>query len=44
MKTEIIKIATFTCMVIVLGIQALLHGSWSVHDTQSVKVKRNTRD
>lgn len=37
MKTEIIKFLTFTCMVIVLGTQALLHGSWSVPKTESGK-------
>ncbi|SDD68331.1 hypothetical protein SAMN05421636_101400 [Pricia antarctica] len=37
MKTEIIKIATFTCMVIVLGTQALLRGSWRIRQTEPVK-------
>lgn len=36
MKTEIIKIATFACMVIVLGTQALLRGSWRVHQTEPI--------
>ncbi len=33
MKTRFLKFANFCCMVIVLGIQALLQGSWSVPDT-----------
>ncbi len=37
MKTEIIKIVTFTCMVVVLGTQALLRGSWRVRQTETVK-------
>jgi hypothetical protein len=38
MKTEIIKIATFVCMVLVLGTQALLHGSWRVQEPEKVKI------
>jgi len=30
MKTKIKKLMKFACMVIVLGTQALLRGSWSV--------------
>lgn len=37
MKTEIIKFLTYTCMFIVLGTQALLHGSWNVPKTESGK-------
>jgi len=32
MKTEIIKIMTFACMVLVLGTQTLLQGSWRVQE------------
>ncbi|MEP3208863.1 MAG: hypothetical protein ABJN95_06730 [Maribacter sp.] len=39
MKTEIIKILTFACMVLVLGTQALLHGSWRVQETEPLKSK-----
>lgn len=34
MKTEIIKVLTFTCMVLVLGTQELLQGSWRVQETK----------
>jgi hypothetical protein len=37
MKTEIIKILTFACMVIVLGTQTLLHGSWKIRETEALK-------
>ncbi|WP_175416271.1 hypothetical protein [Aggregatimonas sangjinii] len=37
MKTEIIKIATFVCMVVVLGMQTLLQGSWRIPKTRSIK-------
>jgi len=40
MKTEIIKFLTFTCMVIVLGTQSLLHGSWNVPKTESGKLEK----
>jgi len=42
MKTEIIKIVTFACMVIVLGTQALLQGSWSVQETEPLKSKNGS--
>lgn len=42
MKTEIIKIATFACMVIVLGTQALLHGTWKVPKAETV-VRQNQK-
>lgn len=41
MRTEIIKIVTFTSMVIVLGTQALLRGSWRVGQTESIKSEPN---
>ena len=41
MKNEIIEIAAFTCMVLVLGTQALLRGSWKVHGPLAAKVKSN---
>lgn len=40
MKTEIIKIVTFMCMVLVLGTQALLKGSWRVEESKGIKVRR----
>ncbi|CAZ95537.1 Hypothetical protein ZOBELLIA_1481 [Zobellia galactanivorans] len=40
MKTEIIKIANFMCMFIVLGTQALLHGSWKMPKTATVRGNR----
>ena len=43
MKTEIIKIATFICMVMVLGVQALLQGSWRIGGTRTIKVKSHNR-
>ena len=30
MKTRIVKFANFCCMIVLLGIQALLKGRWSV--------------
>ena len=42
MKTEIIKIMTFACMVLVLGAQALLHGSWRVQETETLKSKNGS--
>lgn len=41
MKTEIIKIATFACMVVVLGLQTLLQGSWKVPKTQAVQTGKD---
>ncbi|MGF1559059.1 MAG: hypothetical protein ACFCUL_08220 [Flavobacteriaceae bacterium] len=43
MKTEIIKIATFACMVVVLGTQALLRGSWKVPDTETLQRSNRNR-
>ncbi len=37
MKIEILKVVTFVCMFIVLGMQALLHGSWRVNKTEPIK-------
>ncbi len=34
MKNEIKKIATFICMVVVLGTQALLHGTWRMQEPE----------
>jgi len=39
MKTEIMKIFTFSCMFIVLGAQALLEGSWRVQDSKKCNSK-----
>jgi len=42
MKIAISKMTTFVCMVVVLGLQALLQGSWRVTETQPIKTnKRN---
>ncbi|WP_276168903.1 hypothetical protein [Zobellia alginiliquefaciens] len=41
MKVEIIKVATFVCMFIVLGIQTLLQGSWRVGKTKPIKGGQN---
>lgn len=37
MKTELFKILTFVCMVIVLGFQELLKGSWKVPELEATK-------
>ena len=37
MKNEIIRILTFFCMFIVLGLQELLHGSWHVDAPEALK-------
>ncbi|WP_262897676.1 hypothetical protein [Zobellia barbeyronii] len=37
MKTEILKVVTFLCMFIVLGMQTLLQGSWRVNETESIR-------
>ncbi|MGJ8737446.1 hypothetical protein D9V96_008625 [Zobellia laminariae] len=37
MKAEIVKVVTFLCMFIVLGMQTLLQGSWKVNETESVR-------
>ncbi|WP_289846496.1 hypothetical protein [Zobellia uliginosa] len=42
MKTEIIKVVTFFCMFIVLGMQTLLQGSWKVQKTD--QIRRNTNN
>ncbi len=34
MKTKMKNFLTFCCMVVVLGTQALLEGSWKVEETQ----------
>jgi len=35
MKTEFLKALTFICMVVVLGIQELLQGSWKVPELEA---------
>jgi hypothetical protein len=37
MKTELFKVLTFVCMVIVLGVQELLQGSWKVPELETTK-------
>ncbi|WP_299533271.1 hypothetical protein [Ulvibacterium sp.] len=39
MKTEIIKAVTFLCMFLVLGLQSLLHGSWTAKEPKPVETK-----
>ncbi|WP_262896942.1 hypothetical protein [Aurantibacter crassamenti] len=39
MKTKISNMLTFLLMVLVLGTQALLHGSWSIDKTKNVNNK-----
>ncbi|CAM4120025.1 hypothetical protein [Zobellia nedashkovskayae] len=36
MKAEIVKVVTFFCMFIVLGMQTLLQGSWKVNETEPI--------
>ncbi len=40
MKVKILKTAKFVCMVLVLGIQALLHGSWHEQKSESLQESR----
>ncbi len=40
MKTKIIKAVHFVCMVLVLGTQALLRGSWHVEKAKSLQESR----
>jgi hypothetical protein len=42
MKSELVKVLTFVCMVIVLGLQQLLQGSWKVPELETTK--RNKAD
>jgi hypothetical protein len=42
MKTEIIKTATFLCMFIILGLQSLLHGSWTVKEPKPIEAKNKS--
>jgi hypothetical protein len=37
MKNEIIRILTFCCMFVVLGLQELLHGSWHADGPETLK-------
>lgn len=39
MKTKVKGFITYCCMVIVLGTQSLLEGSWKVEETQKRKLK-----
>lgn len=43
MKTELFKILTFVCMVIVLGFQELLKGSWKVPELETSKRNQTSR-
>jgi hypothetical protein len=44
MKTRIANMLTFFIMVMVLGAQTLLHGSWSVKETEAVSANDKRRD
>lgn len=37
MKTEVLKVLTFISMVVVLGVQELLHGSWKMPEFEATK-------
>ncbi len=39
-----IHFLTFCCMVLVLGAQALLKGSWAVEETKPIKTDQGTKD
>ncbi len=39
MKTKIKKLFNFCCMVVVLGTQALLEGSWKVEHQEHGKIE-----
>jgi len=39
MKTKIKNLLTFCSMVIILGIQTLLHGSWKVENPRSGNIE-----
>ncbi|MDO6817927.1 hypothetical protein [Zobellia sp. 1_MG-2023] len=41
MKDEVVKAATFICMFVVLGLQALMHGSWKVQEIDTLRNDRN---
>ncbi|AKA34857.1 hypothetical protein [Flagellimonas lutaonensis] len=40
MKTTMLTILTFGCMLLILGAQNLLRGSWTVGDTATVQKKK----
>ncbi len=42
MKTEIVKLATFLCMFVVLGLQSVLHGSWTIKEPKPVKAENKS--
>lgn len=44
MKTKTIQFFTFLTMVVVLGLQALLHGSWTVRETEPVRSDSGNRN
>ncbi len=37
MKTELVKVLTFVCMVVVLGVQELFQGSWKIPELETKK-------
>ncbi|SDL64800.1 hypothetical protein [Kriegella aquimaris] len=39
-----IHFLTFCCMVLVLGAQALLKGSWTVEETKPIKTDQGNKD
>ncbi len=39
LKSSISKLLNFCCMFVLLGIQSLLHGSWTVADTKPISTE-----
>ncbi|MEO9892688.1 hypothetical protein [Aurantibacter sp.] len=44
MKTRIVNMLTFFLMVMVLGTQTLLHGSWTIKKTENASSNSKTRN
>ncbi|UJH66033.1 hypothetical protein [Allomuricauda sp. SCSIO 65647] len=44
MKTAILNFLTFGCMLLILGAQNLLRGSWTVSDTAIAKENKSAKD
>ncbi len=43
MKTELVKLLTFVCMVLLLGLQELLKGSWKIPELESTEGSQASR-
>ncbi len=41
LKTRILKFANFGCMIVLLGLQTLLQGRWSIPETVPVENSKN---